>query len=53
MPSTSNAESDDIVMDNIKETETTVVKKIQRLQGFIQKRVEGVDSNTRFLLKYQ
>ena len=35
MPSTSNAESDDIVVDNIKEAEHTVVKKIHRLQGFI------------------
>ena len=53
MPSTSNSESDDMVVDTVKVTESAIVKKIHRLQGFIQKGVEGVDNNSRFLLKYQ
>lgn len=53
MPSSSNAEEEDMVVDKLKEAETFIVRKIHRLQGFIQKRVEGVDNNTRFLLKYQ
>ena len=30
-----------------------MLKRMNRLQGFIQKRVDSVDMNTRFLLKHQ
>ena len=52
-PSTSAQESDNAVVDQVKETETTIVKRLARLQDFVQKRVDSVDTNTRFLLKYQ
>ena len=52
-PSTSSQESDNAVVDQCKETETTIVKRLERLQDFVGKRVDSVDTNTRFLLKYQ
>jgi hypothetical protein len=36
----------------IEEAETLLQKKIQRLQTFLRKRMEGYDLNTRFLLKH-
>ena len=52
-PSTSSQDSDNAVVDQCKETETTIVKRLERLQDFVGKRVDSVDTNTRFLLKYQ
>ena len=40
-------------MDKVKDTENILGKKINRLQSFMQKRIDGVDLNTRFLLKFQ
>jgi hypothetical protein len=51
-PSTSSAESENLVVDQVKEAESTIMKRLARLQDFVQKRVDGVDGNTRFLLKY-
>ena len=42
-----------MVVDQVKEAETVITKKLARLQDFVQKRVDSVDNNTRFLLKYQ
>lgn len=52
-PSTSTQGSDNLVIDTVKEAESTITKRLTRLQDFVQKRVDGVDGNTRFLLKYQ
>ena len=41
------------MVDQVKEAETVITKKLARLQDFVQKRVDSVDNNTRFLLKYQ
>ena len=51
--STSGKAGDDVVVDKVKETENILSKKINRLQSFMQKRIDGVDLNTRFLLKFQ
>ena len=37
----------------IKESEEAILKRINRNQGSVQKRMDSVDTNTRFLLKYQ
>jgi len=52
-PSTSTSESDAVVVYKVKEAEVAILKKIGRLQNFVTKRIDSVDSNTRFLLKYQ
>lgn len=51
--SNSSEAGDDIVVDKVKDTENILSKKINRLQSFMQKRIDGVDLNTRFLLKFQ
>lgn len=52
-PSTSTQEQEDAVLDKVKDSEQSLAKKLMRLQHFIQKRVDSVDNNTSFLLKYQ
>lgn len=51
--SNSGEAGDDVVVDKVKDTENILGKKINRLQSFMQKRIDGVDLNTRFLLKFQ
>ena len=41
------------MVDQVKEAESVITKKLARLQTFVQKSVDSVDNNTRFLLKYQ
>lgn len=43
----------DAMYNIVKETEETIIKRINRNQGLIQKRMDHVDNNTRYLLKYQ
>ena len=51
--SNSGGAEDDVVVDKVKETENILSKKTDRLQSFMQKRIDSVDLNIRFLLKFQ
>jgi len=44
---------EDAIVDKVKDAEDTILKRIGRHQNFVQKRIDSVDVNTRFLLKYQ
>jgi len=52
-PSSSSQEMEDAIVDKVKDAEDTILKRIGRHQNFVQKRIDSVDVNTRFLLKYQ
>lgn len=44
---------EDRIVDKVKDAEKTILNRIGKHQGFVQKRIDSVDINTRFLLKYQ
>lgn len=52
-PSSSSSDENDIVCDTVKESTYDLMKRLQRLQTQFEKRIDTVDVNTRYLLKYQ
>ena len=52
-PSSSEEGSNDPIIEEVSEAEKVMMKKVQKMQTNIQKRVDGIDLNTRFQLNYQ
>jgi len=52
-PSSSSQEASDAVERRVGEAEANLQKKLDKIRGAMVKRIDGVDSHTRFLMKYQ
>lgn len=52
-PSSSSQESPDEVVGKVNEAERSLQKALTKISCGMQKRIDGVDTHTRFLMKYQ